>query len=156
MNRGIEIIDEERSDRGTAQDECDRPLRLGGILEDGVDEGRGVLRGLWRVEDNGGLEARSQRLKRSMHYLQRLPDLDAGIVLPALRGIGEEILVAALEGVDTAGQFVAVGYQGEVLRGVLRRGPRPPSRKRSSSRVIQPRIMERRYARFSGMSAKYT
>jgi hypothetical protein len=144
VNRGVEIVDEERADRGTAQDECDRPLRLGGILEDGVDEGRGVLRGLWRVEDNCGLETRTQLLERSMHPLQRLSDLDACIVLPALRGIGEEILVAALERVDTAGQFVVVGYQDEVLRGVLRRGPRPPPRKRSSSRVIQPRIMARR------------
>jgi len=53
-----------------------------------------------------------------MHPLQRLPDLDACIVLTALRGIGEQILVAALEGVDTAGQFVVVGNQDEVLRGV--------------------------------------
>ncbi len=144
MNRGIEIVDEERADRGTAQDECDRPLRFGGIVEGGVDEGRGVLRGLWRVEDNCGLEKRSQLLERSMHPLQRLPDLDACIVLPALRGIGEKILVATLERVDTASQFVDVGYQDEVLRGGLRGGPRPPARKRSSSRVIQPRIMARR------------
>jgi len=144
MNRGIEIVDEERADRGTAQDECDRPLRLGGILEDGVDEGRGVLRGLRRVAGNCGLEKRGELLERGMHPLQRLPDLDACIVLPALRGIGEEILVPALEGVDTAGQFVVVGNQDEVLRGALRRSPRPLPRERSSSRVIQPRIIARR------------
>ena len=155
MNRGIEIVDEERADRGTAQDKCDCPLRFGGILEDGLDEGRGVLRGLGRVEDNCSLEKRSQLLERSMHPCQRLPDFDACIVLPTLRGIGEQILVAALEGVDTAGQCVDVGIQDEVLRGVLRRSPRPLPRERSSSRVIQPRIMARRYGRFSGMSAKY-
>ena len=120
MNRGIEIVDEERADCGTAQDQCDCPLRLGGILEDGLDEGRGVLRGLRRVEDNCGLEKRTQLLERRMHPLQRLPDLDACIVLAPLRGIGEQILVAALERVDTTGQFVGVGSQDEVLSVVLR------------------------------------
>ena len=54
-----------------------------------------------------------------MHPLQHLPDFDACIVLPALRSIGEKILVAALERIDTAGQFVEVGYQDEILRGGL-------------------------------------
>src|SRR5690606_2453151 len=96
-----------------------------------------------------------QTVERARHRLELLANLAAGagplVTRPALRGVREHELVARLDGLDTPFELVPCSVHRAHGSTFQRSGSCDFA---YSSRVIQPRIIERVNISFSGRSAK--
>jgi len=117
MNRGIEIVDELRTDVGAREHESDRAGRDGTIAleggEPGLDAGEPILAETHRKRARKIRQGR-QRPGHGLEPRSRALALAVAIAAPALGGIGEQVAVRIQESTEIETRTTVLGH---VIRG---------------------------------------